>query len=177
MDHSDEQNLLKKAINGDSEAFSALVAEYYMMIYKTAYKWCGNKEDAEDIAQDVCIKLGRSITTFRMDSRFSTWLYRIVVNATKDFQRKRKDHVDVDDVQVMADAAGDDIEQQAECQEMWQHVQQLPEKQRDAILLIYSEDLSHAEAAEIMECKESTVSWYIHEAKKQLNIWMGGDGR
>jgi RNA polymerase sigma-70 factor (ECF subfamily) len=177
MNHLDEQNLLKQAIGGDKQAFSALLEEYYMMIYSTAFKWAGNQQDAEDIAQDVCIKVGRAIRNFRMDSKFSSWLYRIVLNTAKDFHRKRKNHSNIDDIPESKNTSPDSADTHAVKTELWKLVQQLPDKQRDAVLLVYAQDLSHSEVAEIMECKESTVSWYIHEAKKQLKIVIGDDGR
>ena len=175
MKYSEEQQLLKQAIGGDRQAFSALLEEYYRMIYNTAFKWTGNQEDSEDIAQEVCIKLGRSIRDFRIDSKFSTWLYRIVLNTVNDFHRKKKNHRDIEDIHDLADPHS--AESHAQRQELWHWVIQLPEKQRDAVLLVYGEGLAHGETANAMECKESTVSWYIHEAKKQLKIWMHRDGR
>ncbi len=177
MNHSEEQKLLKQAIGGDGQAFSLLLEEYYMMIYSTAFKWTGSKEDSEDIAQEVCVKVGRSICAFRMESKFSTWLYRIVLNTAKDFQRKQRNHSNIDDVPEIAFADNSSAEMHTESKELWQLVGQLPDKQRDAVLLVYGEDLTHGEVANVMECKESTVSWYIHEAKKQLKTLIGHDGR
>ncbi len=172
MDKLDEDNCVKRATNGDGEAFAQLLEAYYDMIYRTAYKWCGAQADAEDVAQNVCMKLADAITGFRQDCAFSSWVYRITVNAANDLTRKRRGHSDVD---AMADSLGEEdnsAEQRMQAQALWQTVQRLPDKQAQAVLLVYSEELSHAAVAEIMECKESTVSWYIHEAKKQLNEWL-----
>lgn len=163
-----DKNTLKRAINGDGDAFASLMALHYDMIYRTAYKWCGNQHDAEDIAQDVCIKVGRTIGTFRQECAFTSWLYRIVVNMVHDAGRKHKPHLDMAVLETVVGATSDEIEQRVIHSELWRAVQQLPDKQRDAILLVYSEELSHAQTAEIMGCKESTVSWHIHEAKKRL---------
>lgn len=169
--------MLKKAIAGDAHAFTVLLEEYYMMIYSTAFRWVGSQHDAEDITQEVCVKVGRALGDFRMESKFSTWLYRIVLNTAKDHVRKHRTHNSVEDIAESVVAAGDSPETQASHAQLWQIVHQLPSKQRDAILLVYGEDLSHAEVADIMQCKESTVSWYIHEAKKQLKKVMGHHGR
>ena len=120
--------LVVRAQNGDAEAFGELIEDHYDMIHRTAWKWCGNRADAEDIAQDVCVKLGSAIAGFNGRSAFSSWVYRITLNA----------------------------------------VRKLPEKQRDAVLLVYAEELSHAAAAEIMGIKEATVSFHVHEARKTL---------
>jgi hypothetical protein len=78
-----------RARNGDAEAFGALIAEQYDAIYRTAWRWCGNRDDAEDIAQDVCVKIGQAIAGFDGRSVFSSWAYRITLNAVRDFQRAR----------------------------------------------------------------------------------------
>lgn len=172
MQHSNELELLKRSVNGDTQAFSELLEGYYSMIYRTAYKWTGNKEDSEDIAQDVCIKIGQSLRSFRMDSKFSTWVYRIVLNAVKDFQRKKRNHFNLEDTPELAMAENVSAESYLQSKELWKHIQNLPAKQRDAVMLVYGEELTHNEVAIILKCKESTVSWYIHEAKKQLKLMM-----
>ena len=87
MESLTDIELAGRATGGDTEAFAFLVDRHYMLAYRVAYKWCGVKENAEDITQEVFIKLGRSIHGFNGDSKFTTWLYRITVNTTKDFLR------------------------------------------------------------------------------------------
>jgi RNA polymerase sigma-70 factor (ECF subfamily) len=164
----DEQ--VKRASLGDGEAFAAVIAHYYDFIYRTAYKWCGIKSDAEDVAQDVCVKLAGIIRQFDGRSAFSSWLYRITLNAVRDRQReagrnrRRTDALAL----VSADEAPPDQEDAVAMGELWAAVRRLPPQQRDAVLLVYAEEMSHAEAGEILGCKEATVSWHIHEAKKTL---------
>lgn len=162
----DELNLIKKAINGDRESFSALIESNYDMIFRIAYKWCGNREDAEDIAQESCVKIAQSLSGFKMESKFSSWIYRIVINTANDLYRKKKYTVSdtIDEIES-EDADATEI---ISCKELWQMVHKLPDNQRDALLLVYSEELNHNEAADVMQCAESTVSWYVMEAKKAL---------
>ncbi|MCX4024680.1 RNA polymerase sigma factor [Endozoicomonas sp. SM1973] len=173
MNQPEEQALLLQATAGDVQAFSALLEKYYTMIYRMAFRWLGNQDDSEDVAQEVCIKLGRSIHGFQANSKFSTWVYKIVLNTVRDFQRKQRNHANIDEISVATN--GNTSEQQMHNTQLWQLVQQLPDKQRDAVLLVYAEGLSHSEAANVLDCKESTVSWYIHEAKKQLKALMHHD--
>lgn len=172
MNALSEQAILADAIAGNAQAFSGLLEQHYDVMYRVAFLWSGNQADAEDIAQEACIKVGRAIRSFRSDSQFSTWLYRIVVNTAKDFHRKQKQHVDIDDVSKQLFGAANEPEQQAEYADLWQLVRRLPESQCDAMLLVYAQGLTHGEAAVILDCAEKTVSWYVHEAKKQLNVWM-----
>lgn len=165
-----DQMLLAQIRTGDREAFGRLVDRHYELVYRVAFKWCGNQADAEDIAQEVTMKLAGAIAGFEGRSAFTSWLYRLTLNATRDFQRARGRH----DVKTAAFAEMQALTEEPvslpdeQDSDLWQAVAGLPDKQRDAIMLVYSEELSHAAAAEIMGCKESTVSWHIHEAKKKL---------
>lgn len=162
--------LIARARAGDRIAFGTLVEDHYELIYRTAYKWAGSKTDAEDVAQEVCVKLATALAGFDGRSAFSTWLYRITLNAVRDLQRARGRR----GRQVMAlthvspEDHPPDQEEAATLSQLWRAVRGLPEKQRDAVLLVYAEDLNHAAAAAIMGCKEATVSWHIFEAKRAL---------
>lgn len=164
------QALVARAQNGDREAFGDLLVDQYDFIFRTAYKWCGTKEDAEDVAQDVCIKLPRILAGFEGRSAFQSWLYRVVLNAVRDMQRQkgrvaaRSAPVNDDTLSVPAPEPADE----AEDAELWRAVRKLPPRQCDAVLLVYAEQKSHAEAATILGCSEGTISYHVHEARKAL---------
>jgi RNA polymerase sigma-70 factor (ECF subfamily) len=162
--------LIARAQAGDRMAFGRLIEDHYELIFRTAYKWSGTRSDAEDIAQDVCIKLAGAIAGFDGRSAFSTWLYRITLNTVRDTQRQRgRRQRQVSALkEVSPEDHPADQEEAATMGQLWAAVRKLPEKQRDAVLLVYAEDLSHAAAAAIMGCKEATVSWHIFEAKRAL---------
>lgn len=166
----DTIQLVARARGGDRLAFSRLLEDHYDLIYRAAYRWTGHRQDAEDIAQEVCIKLGRALESFDNRSAFSSWVYRITLNAVRDLQRARSRRGRGIDrlAEVTPDDSPPDQEDAAAMGELWAAVRRLPEKQRDAVLLIYAEDMTHAAAAQIMGCAEATVSWHIHEAKKTL---------
>jgi RNA polymerase sigma-70 factor (ECF subfamily) len=97
---ADEQALIRRAQAGDRTAFEALLNQYYDVIYRIAYKWSGVRADAEDITQNVCIKLARSIGLFGFRSAFLSWLYPLVINTAKDWARQQKAHVTVSDGEI-----------------------------------------------------------------------------
>ncbi len=168
-------DMIARAQKGDRAAFAHLINGHYDFMFRTAYKWCGNREDAEDLAQDACVKLASVIGQFDGRSAFSSWLYRIVLNAVRDRQRqgmRQRNQVEALGHVSPSELAADQESAVAESQ-IWDAVRRLPDKQRDAVLLVYAEDKSHGEAAMIMDVKESTVSWYIHEAKKTLKPLVG----
>ena len=165
-----ETELVEKAASGDRQAFAALVESRYDFIHAVAWRWCGDRQDAEDVAQEVCIRLAGAIRGFKGTSRFSTWLYTMTLNAARDQMRKRRraewrDAAYLRERAVLDDAPADDGNE-----ELWQAVRQLPDKQRDAVLLIYGEGLSHAAAADVLGCAETTISWHVHEARKRLKV-------
>lgn len=162
--------LVARAVAGDRLAFSTLLERHYDFIYRTACKWLGKRQDAEDIAQDVCIKLATAIRSFDGRSAFTSWLYRVTLNAVRDSQRSNTRRGRHHDRLAEVHPENDPGEQEdaTAARELWAAVRELPNQQRDAVLLVYAEEKSHAEAGEIMGCKEATVSWHIHEAKKAL---------
>lgn len=162
-----ETALIKRAQSGDKGAFEALLRRYYDVMYRTAYKWCGNKADAEDITQTACIKLAHSIDGFRHEASFRSWLYRLVINTSKDWVRSRARYAPEAEAEAdRSEAPG--AEMSVYARQVMDYVRSMPEREQIALLLVFSEGLSHREASLVMQCKESTVSWYIHEARKKL---------
>ena len=84
-----ESDLISRAAGGDPTAFQALVERHRSMVYRVAYQFAGNHYDAEDIAQDVFIKVYRSLDCFRHEAQLTSWLYRIVMNACIDHRRRQ----------------------------------------------------------------------------------------
>lgn len=169
---SDSNDLAVKAATGDRAAFARLVEAEYGFIYKVAWKWTRNREESEDVAQEVCVRLGQSISKFRGHGRFQTWLYTLVLNTVRDNARKigrerRRVESWVSDPTTGPAAAAED-----DNAGLWQAVAMLPDKQRDAILLVYGEGLPHSRAADVMGVAEATVSWHVHEARKRLKVLM-----
>lgn len=167
MDAQSDAQLIEQATRGDARAFESLVNRHYGAMFKMAFKWCGHRAQAEDVTQNACIKLARSLKTYERKAAFTTWLYRLVISTAIDMQRaeKRHDHAqsEMDDMQ-----GSDNPESTYYAQEMMRQISKLPEKEKTALLLVFGEGMNHAEAAYVMAVKESTVSWYIHEARKKL---------
>ncbi|MGE0499959.1 MAG: RNA polymerase sigma factor [Rhizobiaceae bacterium] len=163
--------LVGRARDGDGDAFGELVGRHYDFIHAIAWRWCGNRADAEDVAQDVCVRLAKAIRGYKGGGAFTTWLYAVTLNAVRD--RKRKEgrdaaRTDAFGVHTLVAGQGDRGDPEADAERLWAAVRELPDKQRDAVLLVYGEGQSHGAASEVMGISESTVSWHIHEAKKRL---------
>lgn len=172
----ENDELIRRAVDGDRGAFAVLIEQHYDKIYGIAWKFSGNKEDAEDITQDVVIKLARVLKGYRFDAAFTTWLYRVAVNASKDFLRSRNRKTDRE-MPIKEEILPVNEERQdtkLEVKEILGAVDKLPEGQKEVIMLVCWEGLSHKEAADILGCAETTVSWRLYEARKRLTQIVGG---
>jgi RNA polymerase sigma-70 factor, ECF subfamily len=176
-DGSDEA-LAQAAAAGNRASFAVLIERHYDRIFRLAWRWAGSRTEAEDIAQDVCVKLAAAIKVFRSESAFTTWLYRIAFTTATDRLRARQRILPFapSDMNTLIDGAtGETPETALMGTQLWDAVRALPDQQRDAVLLIYGEDLSHQEAAMIMGCSEKTVSWHVHEARRRLKAKLEPD--
>ena len=170
----DDHTLAKKAQKGDRAAFEELLRRHYDTMFKFAMKWCGNKDNAEDITQNACVKLARAIDSFNFKAEFTSWLYRLVINTAIDWQRSNTRHEGDGEAEIKSVSTAT-AEDDVYARQVMEEIQNLPEKEKTALLLVMGEGLTHKQAAQSMECKESTVSWYIHEARKKLEHKFGKD--
>lgn len=170
--HTDihDDSLLRTAWSGDEQAFAQLLDRHYDQIYRFAFRWSGNKADAEDITQLACIKLARSLRQFRFESQFSTWLYRLVINCAKDWQKTEQRHTSsaAEEIPEIADGPPDGIERFIYLQQVLRLMDSMADGFKETALLVLAEGFSHAEAASVLGIKENTVSWRIHEIRQTL---------
>lgn len=136
-----DDRLILLAKGGDGAAFGRLLERHYDFVYRVAYRWCGRRADAEDVAQEVCIRVGKAIATYRGAGAFTTWLYALTLNAVRDLRRKsQRDEAKSEAFRVhaLSSAAVAEAPDQTEpADELWLAVRRLPDKQRDAVLLVY----------------------------------------
>ena len=178
MDTYDDIGLVELSVDGDTEAFAHLVKRHYMTVYKASYRWCGIRQDAEDIAQEVFIKLAQKLKTFRQKSSFKTWLYRITVNTAKDFHRKHATKQTYETAFAFEKGSSNPTsleDEHLDAIRLYKALNKLPEKQKSAMLLVFAEGLNHREAAQALNCSETTISWRIFQARKRLKQLIGHD--
>jgi len=176
MNNLSDFDLVRLSVGGNADAFEVLVNRHYAGVYRHAYKWCGLRQDAEDITQEVFAKLARNLKAFNLKSAFRTWLYRITVNTAKDYLRKNKTKHAYEAtfaVEGHQKNPGPTQEQYVEAARMYRELGKLPQKQKAAMLLVFGEGMSHREAAAVLNCRETTISWRIFQARKKLNQTLG----
>lgn len=168
-----------KIKNGNQNAFKQLFEEYQHLVFNISYRMSGNREEAEDITQDVFIKIFNSVGKFRGDAKLSSWIYRIAVNTCLKRERRKKlenwislEFLFQEKEQLQPVSLEALPDQQIEIAEKEQIVQQaiqsLPERQKTALILHRYENLSYKQIAAIMEISLSAVESLLHRAKDNL---------
>jgi RNA polymerase sigma-70 factor, ECF subfamily len=174
--------LVTRAKNEDAAAYDDLIRRYQERIYATIYHMTSNHEDANDLTQETFIKAYRALKSFKGDSSFYTWVYRIAVNKTINFlkQRKNRYHMSLNDLDFNAENDPDLVAlvsdktprrdlNLAELQEKLNAgMQKLSEAHRTVVTLHDVQGLSHDEIAEIMNCNVGTVRSRLFYARQQL---------
>ncbi len=179
----DESELIKGIQMADRQAFRTLVESYQKMVVNTCLGIVHNQSDAEDLAQDVFLEVFRNADQFRGDARLSTWLYRIAVNRSLNFERanrRKRFWQSLEETftggrnhsreisENRNDQPDNEIKDQQRRDMLHKAIDNLPERQRIAFTLNKYEDLSYQQVAEIMELSVSSVESLIHRAKKNL---------
>ncbi len=169
--HDPDADLAGAAAAGDRAAFAELLERHYDRIHGLAWRLTGSRSDADDIAQDVCCTLVEKIGSFRAEAKFTTWLCGIVYNACRDLGRRRRSLRGLTErLTVMAGLArapdGRDL-----YDEIWlkSAIARLKPAYRDTAVLVAGQQLTHAEAGEILGVSESTISWRMHEVRRLLD--------
>jgi RNA polymerase sigma-70 factor, ECF subfamily len=178
----DESVLVRRARNGELEAYDELVRRYQERIYATIYHMTSNHEDANDLAQESFIKAFQALKSFKGGSSFYTWLYRIAVNKTINFlkQRRNRIHMSLNDLDFNAEHDPDLLalvsdktpRRETALTELQEKLNaalmKLSEPHRLAVILHDVQGLGHEEIAEVMGCNIGTVRSRLFYARQQL---------
>jgi len=162
-----ENELVSRARSGDSRSFELLFDHYYDMIHAFAYRVCLVETEADDIAQETFIRAARGLSGYRGTASFKNWLYRIAHNAIIDWGRRTSRQRDglagfTNEMETRSSSRATDFSG------VHRALQGLSPDLREAVALVYFEEMNHREAAEAMGCAETTVSWRIFQAKRVL---------
>jgi len=175
---SADSDLVARAAAGDGSAFHALVERHRAMVYRVAYQFAGNHHDAEDIAQDVFIKVFRSLERFRYDAQLTSWLYRIVMNACIDHRRRTAPAgwapftEDAELRMLNTPEEGPNPEERTYGGQVGAAVEaeiaKLPPGQRLVFTMRHHEGLKLSEIATALDLAEGTVKRQLHAAVHRL---------
>lgn len=180
----DERELIALLRQKDDNAFRQIVTDWQKLVYNTVLGLLQNEEDAEDVSQEVFIQVYESVQSFKMESKLSTWLYRIAVSKSIDHLRKKKTKkrfsflFSVDDHQHIKNQVPDfyhpgvKLEQKEDAAILFKAISFLPKNQKVAFILNKMEGLSYTEIAEVLLISTSAVDSLLHRAKKNLKKYL-----
>lgn len=175
MNGQTDQTIIQAILAGDMQAYAALVNTYKDGAVMLAYNILLNREDAEEAAQDAFVSVYTSLHTFRSASRFSTWLYRIVLNTALNKRKSRKRvaapltgsmHDELPDIDPAGTAAQTSAEQRKHIR---QAMRLLNDKERICITLYYLQELSVEEIHELTGISRSNIKVLLHRGRKSLH--------
>ena len=171
-----DSELIKKAKKGSHGAFNILMNKYYPRVYASIFSFIKSKEDSEDLSQQTFIKVWQQLDTFRGDSAFFTWVYRIAINLAKNFVtssgfKKQKINTSIDDAEIDI-SSFDDIESAVihneSLEEISYFIDSLPESLKTAFVLRESEGKSYEAIAAITDTPIGTVRSRIFRARESI---------
>jgi RNA polymerase sigma-70 factor, ECF subfamily len=172
------RDLLERCRRGEPEAFAELVDRTYRQVYTLAYRLVGDRHEADDVAQESYLRVHRSLGTFRGDSSFRTWLFRIVANAAMSHLRRRGRFGDLgdeaDDVLMLAEPPA--RESDVDTDELRRALATLPDAQRVVVLMKDAYGFSCREIADDMGISEGAVKVRLHRARRRLKDALYGAG-
>ncbi len=171
---------------GDMDAMGELMGRYTSKAYQIAYSILGNKDDAEEVTQDAFVRIYRALSSFRGDSEFSTWMYRIVVNQARNkyrWNKRRGSHLTVSvdretktndgstrsfDLADTGKTPDNEVIFREWEGEIAEEIKKLPEVNREALLLRNVKNLSYEQIASLLNCKVGTIKSRISRAREEL---------
>jgi RNA polymerase sigma-70 factor (ECF subfamily) len=164
-----DEDLARAAALGDGAAFAALLGRHYDRLFRLCFRLTGARAEAEDLCQDICAALPTKLQGFRGEARVSTWLWRVAVNAAHDRRRRRATFLKASDGWGDWEMARQEAMAESRERADWLlgALARLPPDLRDTLALVL-DDLTHAEAGEVLGISEGTVSWRVSEARKRL---------
>lgn len=169
-----DNDLVARSRTGDQRAFGALIDRYKARIYHTTLRILGNREDAEEAAQDTFVRAYRGLEHFREDSTFSTWIYRICVNTCLNLLESRKrfkaqdiDSTPIEELPYIESPESHFGEEDLQSR-VFSSMKNLPEKYRTVLVLYHMQHLAYQEIAEIMQMPLGSVKTHLFRARAML---------
>jgi RNA polymerase sigma-70 factor (ECF subfamily) len=172
LNETTDEHLIQAVAGGNLEAFNKLVQRYQAPAWRTAYRFLGDRMEAEDIAQETFLKVLEAAPRYRPTATFRTYFYRILTNLCIDRTRKKHPTVDIDDIPETPDSSFNPSESLIEKERGAQIrtvLDSLPAKQKAAMILKHYEELSYAEIARILGLTPKAVERLISRARSSLH--------
>jgi RNA polymerase sigma-70 factor (ECF subfamily) len=175
MSQNTDQPIIKLILAGDTKSYAKLVTKYQHMVYNLALRLVGNKEDAEEVAQDTFLRAFNALADFKGESKFSTWLYRIAYHKGLDVLKKKKRELKVSSIDsypnldvTVLESSWDSLEGKEQKRTIKEAMEDLDGDDSFLLMLFYFKELSLSEIAEIKSLQTNTVKVKLFRARKRL---------
>ncbi len=170
-----DQHYINQIIEGNTNAFSVLVNQYKDLVFTLAYKMMKNKEEAEEVSQDTFIKVFNSLTKFKGESKFSTWIYKITYNTCLDRLKKCKKENsvvyldDFNEKQIkVIESIIENIDEKERNLKIQECLKLLPSEEAFLLTLYYFDDQSIADIAKVIDCNSNNVKIKLYRSRKKM---------
>ncbi len=171
-EHQDEKAVIRRCLDGDRDSYSVLVDRYKTMVYNVAYRMVGDEDTAKDLAQESFIAAYEGLERFRFGSKFSSWLYSIILNKCRDHLKLSKDTVPTEEIAEVLPDSGTSPEQDAAASQNRDVLQQaldaLPEEYREVLVLKHIEELDYGEISAITGAGIAALKVRAHRGREML---------
>lgn len=181
MDQKDEIYYITRILDGETEYFSVLLERYSRPLYSLIVQIVGCPEDAEEILQDVFMKAFRHLGSYKRESKFSTWLYRIAYNTAISSTRKKKQeflYIEESTINNVPDERADGVitptDDEEQIMRLSKAIDKLSGEEKALITLFYYEEKSMEEVGEVLKLTVSNVKVRLHRTRKKIYILMNG---
>ena len=175
MNHQDDHQLINAIRAGQTEVYAVLVKRYERLVFSLALRMMKNREDAEEVAQDVFVKAYRALNTYKGDAKFSSWLYRITYNRSLDMLARKKRQPAFADTETIAETnfneienVLDQMERQAQQQLVQQAIDKLEAEDAFIVTVYYYKEHTVTEIAEMTGLSESNIKIKLFRSRKKL---------
>jgi RNA polymerase sigma-70 factor (ECF subfamily) len=178
MGRPGDDRLVEQAKQGDVEAFAELARRFEQRIHRVILALTGDLQDADDLAQETFMQAYKTLKDFKQQASFFTWLYRIAINLTLNFLKKKKKERMKETLneslplglnsETLVDSPEQHSLERELSEKLKEAVDSLPIPYRASFVLVVFQGMTHGEAAQILRCSENTVSWRMHKARKML---------
>lgn len=179
-DTAEEQEIIRRCLDGDSEQYAILVDKYKVMAYNIAYRMLRDEETAKDLSQEGFISAYESLENFNYGCKFSSWLYRIIVNKCKDHLKAVRETAPLDDFSDIIPAGGCTPEQAVSARQTGDAIQRalraLPDEYREVIELKHVEGLDYRELSDVLSVGVNTLKVRAHRGREMLRKLLKGRG-
>ena len=170
-----DEELMRKISGGDADAFHELLIRYEKRIFALAWRLCFDKTEAEDLTQETFLKVWRGARTWKPEAKLETWICRILHNLFIDSRRRTKGQTEElsEDIRSDEDTPEQSLIKKRTAQEVAEALNELPDRQKEALVLCYYQEMKMKDAADVLSVSQSALEALLFRARKTLKAKLG----